>query len=267
MHRSRPFPCQGTHAMNQLSILPKDLDAILASARTMLDQATSAAQILDARERAQIAADIAKRMTQAKHAHEDVTNRAKALQGDAVALIAWADTRLADEYTAAQERGEVVGPHDGAKKRVAAGDPIATIADIGLSKQQMHNARIIRDAVKDDPEVIPKTIRQILSTGQQASLRGLVEAIKEAKENAPKSLKNKNPFRSPDYVKHPFADALLNVSGPCEELARHLAKYSAEDILSAMKPGLFETITLRNLRDGHAALNRFMEIVNAKYPL
>jgi hypothetical protein len=251
--------------MNQLSIIPKDLDAILTSARTMLAEATSAAQILNARERAQIAADIAKRMAQAKHAHDDVTNRARALQGDAVALIAWADTRLADEYAAAQERGEVQKPGGDRKTIVPGGnnDP-PTVADLGLSRKQMHNARIIRDAVKDDPDVIPKTIKKILSTGQQASLRGLVEAIKDAKADAPKSLKGKNPFRDPGYVETPARRDMVLFTASCRELAKILGRHTPEELLATIPAGLTTDITLPVLRAGAEALNRFMEVLDAQ---
>lgn len=56
--------------------------------------------------------------------------------------------RLAEEYDAAQERGEVVGPHDGARKRVPDENAIspATAADIGLSRKDIHEARQIRRA-------------------------------------------------------------------------------------------------------------------------
>ena len=33
-------------------------------------------------------------------------------------------------------------------------------AELGLSRKHIHNARIIRDAIKAEPEVIPKTIER-----------------------------------------------------------------------------------------------------------
>jgi hypothetical protein len=54
---------------------------------------------------------------------------------------------LADEYDGAARRGEAVGAHDGAKKRVPNGNAIATAADVGLTRKQIHNARVVRDAV------------------------------------------------------------------------------------------------------------------------
>lgn len=53
-----------------------------------------------------------------------------------------APTRLADEYDAAQERGEVAG--HGRSKLEA--DELTTASDIGLRHDQIHEARQIRDA-------------------------------------------------------------------------------------------------------------------------
>jgi hypothetical protein len=65
-------------------------------------------------------------------------------------IEALAKRRLADEYDAAQERGDAVGPHDGYKKmkRVTNSDALATAADYGLTRQEIHEARQIRDAEK-----------------------------------------------------------------------------------------------------------------------
>ncbi len=65
-----------------------------------------------------------------------------------------AKRRLADEYDAAQERGEVAKSGDtlrngpGVPKRNAGK---ATAADVGLSRKEIHEARSIRDAQKRDP--------------------------------------------------------------------------------------------------------------------
>lgn len=53
-----------------------------------------------------------------------------------------AKRRLADEYDAAQERGEVAG-HGGDRKIKV---PDANLEKVGLSKREVHEARQIRDA-------------------------------------------------------------------------------------------------------------------------
>jgi hypothetical protein len=60
---------------------------------------------------------------------------------------AQAKRRLADEYDAAQERGEITDSKGGGERsgreRSAAK---ATAADVGLTRKQIHEARAVRDA-------------------------------------------------------------------------------------------------------------------------
>ena len=60
-------------------------------------------------------------------------------------IEAGAKRRFADEYDAAQVRGEVVGRQGGGDTTVLARNA-ATAADVGLSRKAVHEARIIRDA-------------------------------------------------------------------------------------------------------------------------
>jgi hypothetical protein len=54
--------------------------------------------------------------------------------------------RLADEYDAAQQRGEVFNAHNGAKNRVPDENAIASTEALGLTRKEIHEARKIRDA-------------------------------------------------------------------------------------------------------------------------
>jgi len=49
--------------------------------------------------------------------------------------------RLADEYDAAQERGEVQKPGGDRKTVISSGNNGPTVADIGPTAQQVHEAR------------------------------------------------------------------------------------------------------------------------------
>ena len=62
-------------------------------------------------------------------------------------IEAKAKRRLADEYDAAQERGEVAknGGNRGNQFASVPQENTATAADIGLSRKDVHEARIIRD--------------------------------------------------------------------------------------------------------------------------
>jgi hypothetical protein len=68
---------------------------------------------------------------------------------------AGAKRRLADEYDAAQERGEVAKRSDGSAIRdhVPGENKVATAADIGIPRKEIHEARIIRDAERADPGI------------------------------------------------------------------------------------------------------------------
>jgi hypothetical protein len=88
----------------------------------------------------------------AKGAHDELVAAAHRAQADALEIEAGAKRRLADEYDAAQERGEVatVGKRS-QLERLKEAPPSA--ADVGLSRKQVHEARIIRDADDDMPRI------------------------------------------------------------------------------------------------------------------
>lgn len=63
-------------------------------------------------------------------------------------LAGFGQRRLADEYDAAQDRGEIAG--SGQYSRSDA-EHLPTASDIGLTRKEVHEARIIRDAEAADP--------------------------------------------------------------------------------------------------------------------
>ncbi len=96
------------------------------------------ANALEARDMASVAYDAAKkaaRLGHAKQAHDELIAAAYRAQADALEIEAGAKRRLADEYDAAQERGEV---SDQGKPSRAEGLP--TAADVGLSHKDIHEA-------------------------------------------------------------------------------------------------------------------------------
>ncbi|UIY26037.1 hypothetical protein LZK76_11915 [Rhizobium leguminosarum] len=62
---------------------------------------------------------------------------------------------LADEYEAAQERGEVASGRDGPGAGVADGNAKATAADVGLSRKDVHEARLRGRRRQNDTGDIP----------------------------------------------------------------------------------------------------------------
>lgn len=73
--------------------------------------------------------------------------------------------RLADEYDAAQDRGEVATP--GGDKSKLPEQNFATAADIGLSHKDIHEARIIRDAEATDPGATRRALDGIIERGEE----------------------------------------------------------------------------------------------------
>lgn len=76
--------------------------------------------------------------------------------------------RLAGEYDAAQERGEVakLGTNQ-TQVGVTGGNTLPTAADIGLTRKEIHEARQIRDAEKAEPGVTARVVGEIVSRGEE----------------------------------------------------------------------------------------------------
>jgi hypothetical protein len=68
------------------------------------------------------------------------------------------DEGLADEYEAAQERGEVKGNGGDRVSTVAKQNSAPSADDVGLSRQEIHEARIIRDAELIEPGIVRRTL-------------------------------------------------------------------------------------------------------------
>jgi hypothetical protein len=85
-------------------------------------------------------------------------------------IEALAKRRLADEYDAAQARGEVAGHGGGRGNQHVAKVPdgnVATVADLDLTRKAVHEARQLRGADAVDPGVICRTLDARLADGQE----------------------------------------------------------------------------------------------------
>ena len=141
-------------ALAPISTQSQDLPSLIDRAASMHSGAKTAAEVLEAREVAGLAYDVAKRaarLQRAKSAHDDLVAAAHRAQAHALEIEARAKRRLADEYDAAQARGEVAGHGGGRNFKVADGNVESTTADLGLRRDQIHEARQIRDAEAADP--------------------------------------------------------------------------------------------------------------------
>ena len=137
-------------ALVPIAVAGENLPGLIDRAASMLASAKTAAEVLEVREAAGRAYDTAKRaarLGRAKAAHDDLVAAAHRAQAHALEIEAAAKRRLADEYDAAQAWGEVAkrGWDSGVDKRNT-----TIAADLGLRHDQIHDARLIRNAKTAD---------------------------------------------------------------------------------------------------------------------
>ena len=148
------------------SSLPQLVDHAAAA----LSNARSAAEVLEAKDMATFAYDTAKRaarLARAKGAHDELISAAHRAQAGALEIEAQAKRRLADEYDSAQDRGEVAG-HGGSRNFKIEGDNLEiTASDIGLRADEIHEARVVRDAEQTEPGIVRRTVDEKLASGKE----------------------------------------------------------------------------------------------------
>lgn len=139
------------------------------ASRALLDAKTSA-ELLEVRELGRGLYDAAKaagRYAQAKRAHDDVIDAVRETQGKAQEIVTRAEMRLADEYDAAQKRGEV-GQSGSRTDLVAKGNEVPpTAAEVGLDRKNIHQARKLRDAENASPGKTKAVIDGIVARGEE----------------------------------------------------------------------------------------------------
>lgn len=159
------------------SNMPTDsLPVLINKATAALDNARNSAEVLEARDLARVAYDAAKsaaRIMKAKQAHDTLITEVHRSQAHALAIRARAEMRLAEEYDAAQERGEVAGL--GANQHRDEG--VAASNTLGLRRDEIHEARRLRDAERVDPGVIQRTISDMVDRGEEPTRANLKREI------------------------------------------------------------------------------------------
>lgn len=172
-------------------------------------EARTSGEVLEARDAAQVALDAAKsaaRMARAKKAHDDVLAATYRAQGDALAIQARAKMRLADEYDAAQERGEIA---KAGKPNSSFTEELPSAIDIGLTHKEVHEARQLRDAELQSPGVIDAAIYERVERGEEPTKT----AIKQAAESVTKPFVANNSGKTEWYTPSPILDAAREVMG------------------------------------------------------
>lgn len=165
---------------DDLARLPQMIERAIAA----LNKATTAAEVLDVQMQAGVAYTAAKAAAQfarMKDAHDTVVAACRKVMGDALVIEARAQCRLADEYDAAQERGEVQKAGGDRKSKIIIpnenNDP--TVTDIGLTSKQVHAARKVRDAEKTKPGIIRRTVEEKLQAAQEPTRAAINQVIEK----------------------------------------------------------------------------------------
>lgn len=163
--------------MSALTIAaPASVSALVRSAASKLAAAETSAEVLDARREATVAYDAAKsagRMAKAKQAHDEVITAVYRAQADALEIESLAKRRLADEYDAAQDRGEV---RANGERSFSAPEKVGP-ADIGLGPKDIHDARAIRDAEAADPGATRRALDGMIERGEEPTKAALRREI------------------------------------------------------------------------------------------
>lgn len=156
--------------------LPSDasgLPAVVARASALLDDGDfNNARLLagEIYKHAKSAAHVAKKL----RAAEGLIQKAYRLQADALLIECQAKIRLADEYDAAQERGEA--SKGGRPKKTVSDENGFTSSEAGLTRKEIHEARKLRDAEKAEPGIAERAIEARLQQGLEPTktvIRGI----------------------------------------------------------------------------------------------
>lgn len=246
------------------------LQGLVDRAAKQLASAKGAAEVLDAAQMASIAYDASKkaaRFAKAKGAADELISKAHRAQADALEIEAAAKRQLADEYDAAQERGEISGPSDRhSNSRTEANK--ATAADIGLTHKDIHEARLIRDAEVAEPGIARRALDARLSQGLEPNKAALREAVIEAARQGYRggggspAATHKNPL----YVAPTEAEkAWSHVYGTC----RAFAEWATEENLRLANRGRAERLddqsrNMAAIRRAVAALTEFERMLDAQ---
>jgi hypothetical protein len=207
------------------------LTTLVDRAVAALSNARTSAEVLEARDLASFAYDAAKRagrLARAKQAHDELISAAYRTQADALEIEAQAKRRLADEYDAAQDRGEVARIGDNLPS-VPEQNSKPTAADIGLTRKDIHEARIIRDAEQSDPGIIRRTLNEVIERGEEPTKATLRRAVLET------ARPNSQPKQSRrDIIRERVRESLLSLSGlpPAAEVAGYFRDTDASILIS-----------------------------------
>lgn len=226
-----------------LAIAGATLPAMIDRAAAMLVGAKTSAEVLEARDAAQVAIDAAKsasRMARATKAHDEIIAAVYRLQGDALAIQSRAKIRLADEYDAAQDRGEVAS--NGGARNFSVGndnaETVVTAADLGLRRDEIHEARQMRDAELIAPGTVENAIRERVDAGQEPTKAAVKDAVEAVTKPFVANNTGNNEWYTPAAYLEAARDVLagFDLDPASSEIANRLVR--ADRVFTAENDGL-----------------------------
>jgi hypothetical protein len=245
----------------------KSLPDMVEDAAQTLAGAKGAAEVLVAKEKAGTAYDLAKRqgrLARARSAHDDVLGRVYRAQARAAEIEAEAKKIFADEYDAAQERGEVAG--HGRPSDVQLGNvTLPSAADLGLSRKDIYEARLIRDAEKAHPGIVRETLDARLAAGEEPTRAALRQAVLEAAQRGLRNGGDQVPSRrNPHYERNPAFEAIAKLVGNCRSIIETRTSNDVEMLLSGFIDDGMRSRDLRTIRTCRDLLTEILEIADAR---
>jgi hypothetical protein len=207
----------------------QNLPALIDQAAQRLLNARTSAEVVQAHKLADAAFHVAQ-----------LCKAAKKTQADCLRIIFQAEIRLADEYNAAQARGEVQKPGGDRKIIIPHGnnDP-PTVTDIGLSSKLIYQARQTLDLGSDG---VNKAINEALASNQPMTKETVRKAARSKKNGENKVAKAQEIIcplvkagENPTYVE---MEEQHGMSRTVSDRARaaELGRIEGEEIAEIMRP-------------------------------
>ena len=248
----------------------QSLPGLVDRAASMLAGAKSSAEILEAREAAGFAYDAAKRaarLSRAKAAHDELIAAAHRAQAHALEIEAQAKHRLANEYDAAQNRGEVQTPGGDRTSIVSDRNNAPSVSDLGLTRKEIHEARQIRDAEAADPGLVRRALDDRLERGEEPTRAALRKIVVDAAMRGLRPQRSAS-RRNPLYVAPtPEQAAWRHVTGTF----RAFAEWASDENLALARKGMreardtpFHDLDATAIDEGSAAFTTIKEWFDAR---
>jgi hypothetical protein len=241
--------------MNALIQGPMDtLPVLIDRATRALESARTSAEVLEAKDMARVAYDAAKsasRILRAKEAHDSLVMEVHRSQGHAVSIHARAEIRLAEEYNAAQEKGEARKPGDVKSQNAVAGTKateLATEDDVG-GRNALANARALEKAEKLIPGIVKRVTDDLIERGLEPTMTAVRAGVKEAVDALGNKPQQPTMKREPLWVwgrvKDFERDGILEIHPA--DMAKMMTAGMRDDMRSMLRPVIEYLTDLENI--------------------